>query len=915
MVRLRAEEHRYFVSASGVAEASIRRIPGARFNATAQAYQLSRQPGVILALDQLFGADGWECPADAAQEVSEARSRQPQMAQQPAQVELHNGELAVVCAFADKELVKLVPGYRWSAPLRRWFVPAAPMALDLLRGHFGEHLEVAAEAEEAIEQRRRDEEHAVYRAGRVTPAAATKAPEDIGVSPDVLADDLEPGEVAHTLSEAPSTLEQRLDRLTTALEELVVLLKDSVVRPGPLVATMPEAEPARDSEVPGREDDASQPGWRAMIATLDGDAAGTLEAANRAAQTAPVELEPSYRVVAGLAQLRLHRLEDALGLLRRGLEQPGLVDGDLFREAAMAYEGAVLMLIAERCGALGEIESADAVRQALLDELVNNTGFRKEALASAEAQKLLDYLVNDPVLRRLSGDLSDYCRVAHLLGVTRAGQWMAANRVTDILREANFGDAGFALALVLLANVLYQGDSLAEWNKAWPKDDVSETFQDLAWLVAATLERLKDPGLESEATEAAALACLASIAGGPIGWATTAQRKSLVQLVLLRNAPRREYAEFLAGFQLAANGQRNTAGQFPGWTKVLAQTRLSRSASYLMDVAANDEGGARSLTWAVAESVYFEALTRWGIDDPQAEIMDLLDLLAGGPKPSASLAELGTLVEAGAFPGADRISRDLRKRLYQRALSTAIAEGHDKDALTAFDLLVRELRDEGAGNIEEIRSLCEQHATGMKALKGPALAMLLNIQLENSEPFQETADKFVRQFRPGDEPWLEFAGLALAYPEFKTYVDERVPDTGIEDVATEQLFAGKRVVVAGGHPSMRKHALGALERWGLDVRWFAPEELKGDRAKDTSGGAADLVVINTACIGHAGSERVGGAAASAGTRVQFNNGRGAGSIIMAVWAGLEAITPPSEAPEPPRTPKSPGHDRRRRLVP
>ena len=66
MVKLRADEHRYLVTAAGESEALLKRIPGCRYVAGLHAFQLPRQPGSVIALDQLFGADGWECPSDLA---------------------------------------------------------------------------------------------------------------------------------------------------------------------------------------------------------------------------------------------------------------------------------------------------------------------------------------------------------------------------------------------------------------------------------------------------------------------------------------------------------------------------------------------------------------------------------------------------------------------------------------------------------------------------------------------------------------------------------------------------------------------------------------------------------------------------------------------------------------------------------
>src|SRR5690606_28004615 len=123
-------------------------------------------------------------------------------------------------------------------------------------------------------------------------------------------------------------------------------------------------------------------------------------------------------------------------------------------------------------------------------------------------------------------------------GVARGGQWMAATRIIDVLREDTLGDEGFAFALIMLANALYDGKCVNDWNSAWPREDVADSLEDLAWLVAGAETRLQK--LESALAEPAALCCLACIAGGPVEWASNNQRKTLVQLISLRNTARRE---------------------------------------------------------------------------------------------------------------------------------------------------------------------------------------------------------------------------------------------------------------------------------------------------------------------------------------------------------------------------------------
>lgn len=885
MVTLRADENRYLVNAAGRDEALVKRIPGCRFVAGVGAFQLPRQPGSIIALDRLLGEAGWEHPADLGQEVAETRSRQPAEAQQGASVSLSGQDLAVECAFGDKELVKLVPGYRWSAPLRRWFLPASPMALDLLRELFGEKLAVDEAARTQIELKRKDEDAALARARLAAPPIVPSAAVD------------EPAETSSTEAESATpppgeqAILERLDRLAGAVEQLVALIRGGAIA----VAVPAQPAPAAAETGAGGAGDSAAADWRELLARIDADAADARDQANRLAQTGTAEAEPALRAVAGLAMVRTGQHEEALAALRRALERQGLIEDDLAREAVRAYTTVVLALVATECGPVRWIGSEAEFRDLLLEELVSDTGFDDERIGSQQARARLEYLVNDPVLRRIAPQLSDYCRVAHLLGVARGGQWMAATRITDILQEQTIGDEGFAFGLILLANALFDQKCVSHWDKAWPRADVAEVLSDLSWLVSTAERRLKASQMDAAMAEPAALACLACIAGGPADWASMNQRKALVQFVSLRHGARRQYAEFLAAFEPARGGQKSVLGVFPGWTALLAMTRLSKSAPYLMDVAANDSGGAGSLTWAVAEDAYLQALGLWGLDDPQAEMIDLLDLLEAGKRPSQLVNRLAEMVEDEEFPGAALVPRELRKRLYQRALQAATDKGYDRDTVSSFDRYVRALRDEGASTTEEVRALCQAQANGTKAVRGPALTMLLNLQLENGEPFEETADAFVRQFRPGDEPWEEFAGLGLAYPKFREHIEATVPDLGLDGIAGEQVFAGRRVVIAGGHPSLRKHALPVLEGWGIEATWFGPDEVKGDRALDAAKGAAEVVIVNTACIGHAGSNRVKAAAENADKRVCFNHGRGAGSLIMSVWAALGSVEAAAEA--------------------
>jgi hypothetical protein len=556
----------------------------------------------------------------------------------------------------------------------------------------------------------------------------------------------------------------------------------------------------------------------------------------------------------------------------------------------LAYTASVLALVADECGPEGALASENDFRDRLLDELVNDNGFVDERIGSTDARSRLDYLVGDPVLRRIAPALSDYSRIAHLLGVARGGQWMAANRISDILREQSLGDEGFAFGLILLANALYDGKCVNEWNKAWPREDVADTLQDLSWLVTQAEARLGNPAMDAAISEPAALACLACIAGGPLDWASAKQRRTLVQLIALRNAERRAYAEFLAAFRPAEAGQKSILGSFPGWTKILAQTRLSRSAPYLMVVAANDNGGSGSLTWALAEDVYLQALELWGIDDPQAELVDLLDLLEGGSRPDNHLNQAGRLVEDSEVRWTERINREQRKALYRRALTASLDAGHNRDTIEAFDRLMRELRDEGATADDEILATCVRLSTAMRAVRGPALEVLLGMQLETGLPFEDTADQLVAARPDFDEAGFVLAGLFHLFPAFRAWWEEKKP-AGVDLKNEAVAFPGKKVLIVGGHKWLENRVKPVLEdEWKVRLTWLDPDQVKnGDRGPENARGA-DLVVIGAACVGHSGAGRVEAAAKTAGVPILTHHFRAPAALLAALAQKLDPAT-------------------------
>ena len=879
MLSIRADEHRYLVSADPREAALLRTIPGVRQLAANGALQAPRQPGTILALDALFGDDGWSASSDLSTEVAEARQREHPPAAGEAMAELEGKEISITCQYGDKELVKLVPGYRWSAAQRRWFLPAQPMALRILARYFGAKLSVSEGVREYLALKEIDERTAIERASQ-QPAPTPPVPFAANREPaSVLEQALEAAEAAaERPSEGQDALLERLDRLAGAVEELVALLAK-----GSLPAVPPEPEPA--TELP--PEPATESDWRQLLASIDRDPVEVREQGLRMAQTATPENEPAYRAVVGLAMVRLGEHAEALSTLRRALERAGTLEDDLSREAAASYVTSVLALLRDECGPAGPLASEGDFRDRILDELVNDDGFDGERLGSPEARSRLDYLVNDPVLRRIAPALSDYVRMAHLLGVARGGQWMAATRITDILREQTLGDEGFALALVLLANALNGQTCVNDWDKAWPEVDVAETLQDLSWLVDEAERRLRSPSLSPGMAEAAALSCLACIAGGPVEWASNAQRKALVQLISLRHSSRREYAEFLAAFQPAAAGYKSVLGLFPGWARVLAQTRLARSASYLMDVAANDNGGSGSLTWALAEDVYLQALRLWGIDDAQSEVIDLLDLLEGGKRPDNYLNEAGRLIEDRQSRWTNRVSREQRKTLYRRALEAALKEGHDRDTLEAFDRLVRELLDEGATGLDEVLSMCVRLSTAMRAVREPALEVLLGLQLENGLPFEQTAEQLMALRGQSEDAGYAIAGLFHLFPQFKEWWESARP-TEVELSDSPVSFPGKRVMLIGGHKWLEQRAKPVLEgEWQMKVTWLDPDQAERGDGGIEKARNADLVVINAACIGHSASGRIGEAAKSAGVPVVTHHLRGAGALLARLAHELE----------------------------
>lgn len=900
VIRLRADEHRYLVSAAGRDEALVRQIPGCRYVTNTRSLQLPRQPGVILAMDRAFGEDGWEHPADLDQEVVEIRARQLAPPQQPVLVSLIGNELAVECAFGDKELVKLVPGYRWSAPQRKWFLPACPMALDLVVEYFGPLVEVDEAAKKLIELKRIDEAAILERSQTVVePRPSAPDPES------------EPASAASPEMDgngSPGPLLQRLDRLASAVEELVDLMKNGAASAAP-------SQSARvEPDTPGTGLQTTEPvgggsNWRELLAEASANPGEVLQRVNSQLQLAANDELPALRAVCGIASSLAGEHQAALSYFRKAQEHAGTsFEPELDQRIGAAYADSVLSLISGSTAPVRPVASLEGLEELVLAELVRDSGFDDAGLGSKDARDVLSLLMDDHYLRRREPVLADYCRVLHLVCVARGGRWMAAERVVDMLRHGDLTDDGFALGAIVLANTVFEQPCMNEWLMRWPPEAAEVGFDDLRTITAEAVARLGN--VEATLGAQAALAVLALVSGAPVEVASLQERRALVRLVPPRAGERR-YAEFLAAFQLAQSGMRKVTHNFPGYLQVLANSPLSQSAPHLLTVFVNDSGGADSTTRRIAEDVYIEALKTRGVRDPKAEVIELIDMLAESPKADNLLNEICRGVEELDFPGARAFSREQRTFLYERAFALALKAGHDHDTVAAFDRLTRELLKHG--EFERLRTLCMGVGPGFKPLQLPVGQALLSLQLERDEEFEATVDLVLRNCNPkavDDEGMHELKGLSLAFPKLREYLDTHLEAAGHPMLSNEEPdLSGRKLVVVGGHEWLRKHALPKFDSWGVKTTWLDPDSAKnGAQATSLAAGESDLIVINTSCISHAASGRVLDEAKKANARYAYHHSRGLGALLSIAREGLADADPPID---PQRTTRARG---RRKLL-
>jgi hypothetical protein len=914
MIELDADENRYLVRAGAGDAVALRRIPGHRYNPAQRGWQFPRQAGVVLALDHVFGAGAWRAHGDLGIEIAEVRGRTYPPAQNDAFAELDGAQLAIECSIADKELVKVVPGYRWSPAQRRWFVAAAPLALELLRERFGDHLKVSAAAQTYIELRRIDEEHAAEHApGEPAPLPAFVADAarpyvpvapvvEPAIPPRERADAPAADESAAAEADVTPSLSVQMARLTEAVDGLRLVLEAVLPRLAPAgVAAAPmTAEAPETDESPSVEPDGNGAGtWRELFADVGDDPSGVLDTAMRRIQTADPGQDTELRAVAGVAAVAVHEFDVAMTQLRTALTRDGaLADATLANDARDAYLTAALALVTADCGPVRPIATTDAFREMLLAELSRDGGFDDATIGSTEARSRLEFLVNDPVLRRVSPVVSDYCRVAHLLGVSRSGAWMQVERVADVLRDTSLRGEGLAFATILFANVLVGEPCIEEWEMSFPERRGEAFAQDFGGLTERLIAQL--PGLEPNLARDASLACLRCLAEAPAECATADQRRALVAQIPGSSSLRR-YGEFLAAFPLAARGQRSVGREFPGYVEILAAKSLEQTAPHILDVFVQDSGGPGSLARLVAENVIVASVRDRGLTDPQTQLIDLLDILKESPRVDNLLNDLGRLVEDAEFPGADAFTRDQRKTLYRRALQESIEKGHDHDMREAFNRLVRELQDEGAR--PELRTLAAKYQNGPKHLRIGSLVLLLEALLQEREPFRDTLEALVaanaaRTAGDEDDVVAELQGLSEVFPEVDEPLRELLKQRGAEPTTSvvHPDVSGKHVVVIGGHQWLKKQALPVLvERWRLKVDWLEPQVAKnGPQALGLAGGAADLVIINTSCIGHAASGRARAEALAVGKPFLNQPSHGVGSLLTFVRAALAGLEPGGE---------------------
>ena len=220
-----------------------------------------------------------------------------------------------------------------------------------------------------------------------------------------------------------------LEGVITRLVDRMPAALSQAPNPGEAVPVELPEEPAS----PG----GNTPAWRELLALVDSDPAEAFTRVNPQLQLAGEDALPALRALAGISASLVGEHASALTYLRKAEEHSAVpLDAELQRRARPAYRDSVFALITEGCEPQRPIASIGGLEELVLAELVHDSGFNDAKLAGRGALELLSFLMDDAHLRSFDAVLSDHCRVLHLLSVARGGNWMAAERVIEMLATA-----------------------------------------------------------------------------------------------------------------------------------------------------------------------------------------------------------------------------------------------------------------------------------------------------------------------------------------------------------------------------------------------------------------------------------------------------------------------------------------------
>lgn len=934
MITVRAGESRLMATATTHEErVRLQWFPGARVDRATGVITLPFQPGTYRLLDAWFGEGGWRPTSELDDEVRESRAYVPGEPQGKATLEMDQDSLAVQCKFEDKELAKLVPGYRWVPLERRWKLPARPATLDILRKAFRELLQPADSErlaewernerdrlEEELERareldRRRTPVEGVpggYERTPAEPAGEAARPAEAPARSDATRDEGRGGSGAAPAPEsAPpaagtpggsatgegvvavpaqlfEALLERMGHMVEALERVARALEaggaaGAVSSAG--ISREAEAEAAGSAPSPGAE----EPGfdWRSELEDVRNDPSDARRQALEARLQADDEVaRAAAMVLLGALHSANGRYVECLRWLRRAFAAGSGLGADLEAEAGRLFHRAATLALNRALGAPGE-EASDAF-EALAREVLEEGQLGQGAGLAATREVVMD-LAGDSQLARRDQHLHALARLAQFVLATRGDGRIDEHQLGEFVRDAAVRPPVRSVALILLANVLYDSSDMAGWQLSWPRE--TAIAGDFSWVAETALELLKGIGQEHpRLVPKLAVSALAIVAAGPRDWASRDARRQLVRQVDAVS-PERGYAEFLAAYRLAADGEgKGLARDFKGYFEQLKKTPLDDSWPHLSEVLGNDNN---FVTNEVIDEVLPAALLERGIRDLQV-LLEAARFATGTQHGDNTLNWLADGIEDGTIAGTEALDREQRLELFRLALETGRKKGHDRDADVAFQRLIREYLRQGKGG--EIPSLCEQCIDSFAHLRQRAMLAALEWALEQGEPFEELLERAISNMRPDSRLVDDFRYIATAFPQVREAGGERLEKligVPVEAGARDDALRGKSILVVGGHPALQAKAVPRLEELGLKVDWLDAEEAKqGDRAPDRAKGTIDLVVVNTSYISHAASGRVMEAAKSAGNRYVARSFTGPQMLVSVVRQALSAPPEP-----------------------